>query len=147
MSNVITSILENDLYKFSMSHYYQVHYPNAWGRFTFHDRNDTEYTEEFVASLKEEFAHLATLSLQQEEFDWAVGTIGYIPRCFWEWLRQFRFEPEKIGVWLDGEHHLHIEVADAMYKVTFYEIPILAIVSELYHRHKGDGYQSRSELL
>ncbi|MBR3681852.1 MAG: nicotinate phosphoribosyltransferase [Tidjanibacter sp.] len=147
MSNVITSILENDLYKFSMSYYYQVHYPNAWGRFTFHDRNDTEYTEEFVASLKEEFAHLATLSLQQEEFDWAVGTIGYIPRCFWEWLRQFRFEPEKIGVWLDGEHHLHIEVADAMYKVTFYEIPILAIVSELYHRHQGDGYQSRNELL
>ena len=33
-----------------------------------------------------------------------------------------------------------------MYKVTFYEIPILAIVSELYHRHIGDGYQTRSEL-
>jgi nicotinic acid phosphoribosyltransferase len=34
----IQSILENDLYKFSMSHYYQVHYPNVWGTFTFHDR-------------------------------------------------------------------------------------------------------------
>ena len=143
---VIRSILENDLYKFSMSYYYQVHYPNAWGAFTFHDRNNTEYTEEFVDALKEEFANLATLSLQQAEFDWAVKTINYIPKCFWEWLCQFRFEPDKIKVWLDNEHHLHIEVAEAMYKVTFYEIPILAIVSELYHRHIGDGYQTRDEL-
>ncbi len=50
---VIQSILENDLYKFSMSHYYQVHYPNACGTFTFHDRNNTRYTPEFVAQLTE----------------------------------------------------------------------------------------------
>ncbi len=144
---IIRSILENDLYKFSMSYYYQVHFPNAWGRFTFHDRNHTEYSEEFVALLKEEFVHLATLTLQRNEFEWAAKTINYIPRCFWEWLCQFRFEPEKIDTWLDEERHLHIEVADAMYKVTFYEIPILAIVSELYHRHIGDGYQTRDQLV
>lgn len=143
---VINSILENDLYKFSMSYYYQVHYPNAWGVFTFHDRNNTEYAEEFVCALKAELAHLATLALQPSEFEWATRSIHYIPQCFWEWLRGFRFEPEKIDVWLDDEHHLHIEVADAMYKVTFYEIPILAIVSELYHRHIGDGYQTRTEI-
>ena len=51
---VIISILENDLYKFSMSHYYQVHYPNAWGTFTFHDRNNTRYSEEFIDALKKE---------------------------------------------------------------------------------------------
>lgn len=143
---VIRSILENDLYKFSMSHYYQVHYPNAWGTFTFHDRNNTTYTEAFVTALEEEFTNLATLSLQRSEFDWAVKTIPYIPQCFWEWLCQFHFEPEKIITWLDEERHLHIEVADSMYKVTFYEIPILAIVSELYHRHIHDGYQTREEL-
>ena len=143
---IIRSILENDLYKFSMSYYYQVHYPNAWGVFAFHDRNNTQYSEEFVAALKEELSNLSTLSLQRSEFDWAVKSIGYIPQCFWEWLSQFRFEPERVNVWLDEESHLHIEVADLMYKVTFYEIPILAIVSELYHRHIGDGYQSRSEL-
>ena len=142
----IQSILENDLYKFSMSHYYQVHYPNAWGTFTFHDRNNTRYTEEFVAQLREEFALLATLALQPDELRWAVETIPYIPQCFWEWLCYFRFEPAKIHTWLDEEQHLHIEVSDALYKVTFYEIPILAIVSELYHRSIGDGYQTYEEL-
>ena len=144
---IINSILENDLYKFSMSHYYQVHYPNAWGTFTFHDRNNTEYSEEFVVALNEELNNLATLSLQPAEFEWAVKSIHYIPQCFWEWLCFFRFEPDKVEVWLDESHHLHIEVSDAMYKVTFYEIPILAIVSELYHRLIGDGYQRRSELM
>lgn len=143
---VINSILENDLYKFSMSYYYQVHFPNAWGTFTFHDRNNTRYTEEFVEDLKNEFDNLATLSLNTTEFDWAVKTINYIPQCFWEWLYHFRFEADKINTWLDDEQHLHIEVSDLMYKVTFYEIPILAIVSELYHRHIGDGYQTREEL-
>ena len=143
---IISSILENDLYKFSMSYYYQVHYPKAWGTFTFHDRNNTKYSEEFVVALKEEIKALATLSLQPSEFAWAVKTIHYIPQCFWEWLCYFRFEPEKVEVWLDSEQHLHIEVSDAMYKVTFYEIPILAIVSELYHRHIGDGHQTHKEL-
>ena len=143
---IISSILENDLYKFSMSYYYQVHYPKAWGTFTFHDRNNTKYSEEFVVALKEEIEALATLSLQPSEFAWAVKTIHYIPQCFWEWLCYFRFEPEKVEVWLDSEQHLHIEVSDAMYKVTFYEIPILAIVSELYHRHIGDGHQTHKEL-
>ena len=143
---IISSILENDLYKFSMSYYYQVHYPKAWGTFTFHDRNNTKYSEEFVVALKEEIDALATLSLQPSEFAWTVKTIHYIPQCFWEWLCYFRFEPEKVDVWLDSEQHLHIEVSDAMYKVTFYEIPILAIVSELYHRHIGDGHQTHKEL-
>ncbi|MBO5819094.1 MAG: nicotinate phosphoribosyltransferase [Bacteroidales bacterium] len=143
---IIRSILENDLYKFSMSYYYQVHYPNAWGTFSFHDRNNTEYSDDFVGLLKEEFQHLATISLQPTEFDWAVKTIPYIPQCFWEWLCYFRFEPDKINVWLDEERHLHMEVSDAMYKVTFYEIPILAIVSELYHQYIGDGYEQREEL-
>ncbi|MBR2932433.1 MAG: nicotinate phosphoribosyltransferase [Rikenellaceae bacterium] len=143
---IISSVLENDLYKFSMSYYYQVHDPNAWGAFTFHDRNNTQYTDEFVVALREEFENLATLALQPAEFEWAVKTINYIPQCFWEWLSQFRFEPAKIRTWLDEERHLHIEVADAMYKVTFYEIPILAIVSELYHRSIGDGFQTREEL-
>ena len=45
-------------------------------------------------------------------------------------------------MWLDDEKHLHIEVSDLMYRVTFYEIPIQAIVSELYHMYIGDNYQS-----
>lgn len=146
MSPIIRSVLENDLYKFSMSHYYQVNYPNAWGTFSFHDRNDTEYSEEFLAALKSELKALDNLFLDRSEFDWCVKNIHYIPQYFWEWLQGFRFDSNIINAWLDEEKHLRIEVSDLMYRVTFYEIPILAIVSELCHRINGDGHQTREEV-
>ena len=146
MSLIIRSILENDMYKFSMSHYYQVNFPNAYGTFSFHDRNNTKYTEEFVTILKEEFKNLDKLFLQKNEFDWCVKNIPYIPQYFWEWLQGFRFRHNDINVWLDDDSHLHIEVSDLMYRVTFYEIPILAIVSELYHEYNNDGYSTFPEI-
>lgn len=143
---VINSILHNDLYKFSMSNYYIQNFPQASGTFAFYDRNKTEYCDEFVNLLKEEFDSLRKLFLQKNEFDWAVENIPYIPQFYWEWLRSFRYEPDKIKVWLDDAKHLHIEVTDLMYKVTFYEIPILAIVSACFHRFEKHGYQTRPAL-
>ena len=143
---MINSMLHNDLYKFSMSNYYIQNFPEASGTFSFHDRNNTEYTPEFVALLKKEFDKLSSLFLQKAEFDWAVKNIPYIPQFYWEWLRSFRYEPNKINIWLDESKHLHIEVTDKMYKVTFYEIPILATVSALYHVYKHHGYQLKQEI-
>ena len=143
---MIYSILHNDLYKFSMSNYYIQNFPEASGTFAFHDRNNTEYEPEFVELLKSEFDNLKKLFLNKNEFDWAVENISYIPRFYWEWLQSFRFDPSKIKTWLDDKKHLHIEVTDLMYKVTFYEIPILAIVSERYHYWKRHGYHTWPEV-
>lgn len=66
---IINSILENDLYKFSMGYYYQNIYPNAIGTFTFRDRNNTVYTDTFVHLLKKELKNLSKLFLQKSEFD------------------------------------------------------------------------------
>lgn len=131
---MIHSILHNDLYKFSMSNYYVQNFPEASGTFAFYDRNHTEYDPFFVDAIQREFDKLKYLSLTDKEFDWVVKNIPYIPRFYWEWLKGFRFDPTKIKVWIDDNKQLHIEVTDLMYKVTFYEIPILAIVSELYHK-------------
>lgn len=143
---MINSMLHNDLYKFSMSNYYIQNFPQASGTFSFHDRNNTEYTPEFVALLKAEFDKLSSLFLQKAEFDWAVKNIPYIPQFYWEWLRSFRYEPNKINMWLDDDKHLHIEVTDLMYKVTFYEIPVLSLVSEVYHKYMNHGFQLRGEI-
>ena len=105
----INSILHNDLYKFSMSNYYIQNFPEARGTFAFHDRNKTEYTPAFVSALKEEFDSLRKLFLQKNEFDWAVKNIPYIPQFYWEWLQSFRYDPEKIKVWLDDQNHLQMQ--------------------------------------
>ena len=131
---VIKSILENDLYKFSQTYYYQMMYPEAIGTFTFKDRNNMKFNDMFLMHLKNEFMNLDSLALTDEECEWAIQNIPYIPRHYWEWLKTFRFDHNKIYAWLDDEKHLHIEVTDVIYKVSMYEIPILAIVSEMYYK-------------
>ena len=134
---MIYSILDTDLYKFSTSYAYMKLYPEAEGTFSFTDRNKIEHTEDFVTNLKLKFAELSGLSFSFNEKQWCIKNIPYIPEVYWEWLREFRFDLDKIIVWLDDEKHLHIEVTDKLYKVTLYEVPILAIVSELYSRLQG----------
>ena len=51
---IIQSILDTDLYKFTVSYSYMKLYPDAEGTFTFNDRDNTEYTEEFVEELDPE---------------------------------------------------------------------------------------------
>lgn len=131
------SILDTDLYKFSTSYSYMKLYPEAEGTFTFYDRNNLKFDEEFLNQLKMEFTELCRLSLTLGEKQWCCEHIKYIPEVYWEWLKGFNFDWDKIICWLDDEKHLHIEVTDKLYKVTLYEVPILATVSELLTKQQG----------
>ena len=133
---MIYSILDSDLYKFSMSNAYFQLYRDAEGTFTFNDRNNEVYDERFLADLKLEFAKLCQLRLTAEEYIF-VSQIRYLSTNYTEWLKGFKFEMDKINCWLDKEGHLHIEVTDKMYKVTLYEVPILAIVAECRNKWLG----------
>lgn len=134
---MILSILDTDLYKFSTSNAYFQLYPLAEGTFTFNDRGKEIYDEAFIKDLKAAFADLAKLALSDREFNYVCSRIKYVARNYWEWLRGFRFEADKIICGLDDEGHLQIEVTDLLYKVTLYEVPILAIVAELRNRRLG----------
>ena len=143
---MILSILDNDLYKFSTSYAYMKLYPEAEGTFTFTDRDNIVYTEEFLTALNLELNKLRQLQLKADEFYWCVEHIPYIPRVYWEWLENFRYEPLKIYATIDNNGHLHIEATDFLYKVTLYEVPILAIVSELTNKWKGNVYNEQTML-
>ena len=128
---IIKSILDTDLYKFTTSYAYIKLFPYAIGTFSFKDRDETVYSDEFLNALKEEFNRLKGVGLTSDELEYMSVNCRFMPRVYWEWLSSFRFNPETIEVYLDEERHLHIEVTDYLYKVTLYEVPILAIVSEI----------------
>lgn len=130
----IKSILDTDLYKFTTSYAYMKLFPQAEGTFTFHDRDNTVYDEKFMEMLRLELANLGILNLTNDEFDFVNREIRFIPQCYWEWLKSFKFNSAKINAYLDDEGHLQIHVTDKLYKVTLYETPILAIVSEVRNK-------------
>ena len=135
---IIQSILDTDLYKFTTSYAYMKMYPDAEGTFSFTDRDKTEYTEDFVKELKLALCEMSSLHLTEAEEQWATNNIRFIPQCYWEWLRSFKYQPSRILVNLDKNKHLHIDVTDKLYKVTLYEVPILALVSQLRNKMLGN---------
>lgn len=135
---IIKSILDTDLYKFTTSYAYMKLFPQATGTFTFTDRDNTEYPDEFIQQMYLELSNLGMHRLTKEEQDYMNAHCRFIPAMYWEWLSSFRFNSGKVSVFLDDKRHLHIQVTDYLYKATLYEVPILAIVSELRNRTLGN---------
>ena len=104
---IVRTLLDTDLYKFTTSYAYIKLFPYAMGTFSFNDRNETEYTEEFLEALKSEFSNLSRLRLTEEELEYMTRNCRFLPRVYWEWLSSFRFDPDKIDIHLDTTGRLH----------------------------------------
>lgn len=138
------SILDTDLYKFTTSYAYMKMFPDAECTFTYVDRNRRPRNEEFVTALKHMFADLSLVHLTEEECQWCITHIPFIPAHYWEWLKTFRYDSSKINVYLDEDQVLHMDVTDKCYKASLYEIPCLFSVPEIVNvdiptRKTGNG--------
>lgn len=131
---MVKSILEQDLYCFSVSYFFSKKFPDSIGELVFFDRNNTVYTTEFVEEFKRRLCSISSLKLTSQEFNWVKTNIKYIPEFYWEWLSQWRLDPEKVNISLDTDGRLHISVIDKIYRMALYEIPILATLSEMIHK-------------
>ena len=134
----IFSLLDNDLYKFTVSYAYMKMFPDAECTFTYTDRNKVKRTEQFLEKFKKALNSLSNIQLTDQEFYWLVtsGKVDFIPMYYWEWLKTFRFDPSKINCYLDDDSVLHVDVTDKCYKCTLYEIPVLYLVPEISNEGK-----------
>jgi nicotinate phosphoribosyltransferase len=135
---MIHTILDTDLYKFTTSYAYIKLFPYAIGTFSFKDRDETAYTDKFLKKLKEAVNEMAQIKLTENELEYMTCHCRFLPRVYWEWLSSFCFQPDKIRISLDEDHHLNIEITDHLYKATLYEVPLLAIVSEIRNQTLGN---------
>ena len=135
---MITSIIDNDLYKFTTSYAYMKLFPHALGAFEFTDRNNTVYTQEQLELIKSRIYHLTSLKLTKQEKEFMSDKCYYIPPCYFEWLEGYRYDSSEIKeLCLDSEGHLKISVSGLLYRITLWEVPILAIVSEVLATSQG----------
>ena len=134
---IIQSVLDTDLYKFTTSYAYSKLYPRAYGQFRFIDRGKTTYPQGFAEELKKEIQEMSKLALTKDEASFLYRELPYLPPTYIDFVRGFRFDPEEVKVELDAEGHLSIIAEGLLYRVTLWETPILALVSELYYKMLG----------
>ena len=145
---IIKSLLENDVYKWNMSYAIMKTYPFAETVFEFKNRKDEKFNEDFVDEFKLEVSKLCTLRLKPEEKSFLLNKFYWIPKYFFDWFEGFKFDDSKLEVWLDEEDHFHVKSIGLAYENEFWEVPLLAIFSELRTRFFGfDKRKNNAEVL
>ena len=130
----VTSLLETDLYKFSMGQaiFHQFSdYKTTW---TFKCRNkDVHFTSEMVEEIREQIKHYCNLRFTEDELTY-LGGITWFKKSYIDFLRLWQPRYEEFVITDDAECGLSIEAGGTWLNTSMYEIPILAIVNEVYFR-------------
>ncbi len=138
MNQIITSLLLQDAYKFSMGQaiYHQFSdYKTTW---TFKCRNtDVKFTEEMVEEIKRQIQLFCGLRFTEEELEY-LHRIKWIKGSYVDFLRLWQPRYEDFFITDEAECGLSIETKGTWLNTSMYEIPTLAIVNEVYFRMAYD---------
>jgi len=130
---VIASLLDTDLYKFTMWQAMLHRHPQTQAEYTFVCRNRPQQP---LARLAEEvnaqLDALCALRFSDEELAY-LGALRFIKSDFIDFLRLFQFQRRFITATAEGDE-LRIRASGPQVHVMFFEIFVLAIVNELHFR-------------
>jgi len=145
---IITSLLDSDFYKFSMSQVVWRRFPDAMVEYTFKCRNPGVDLIPYANQIRDEISLLGNLSLDDNEVEY-LNSLGWFKPGFLLYLKMLRLSPQD-DVFVDAtKQNLEITIAGPWSTTIFYEVPVLAIINEIYFRDKQTAattYQANKRL-
>jgi nicotinate phosphoribosyltransferase len=143
MNAVITSLLETDLYKFTMWQAMLHRHPETRAEYTFLCRNATAFPlADLLPEVNRELDALCSLKFRPDELSY-LGGLRFMKSDFIDFLRIFHFQRDFISARAHGDS-LEIVANGPQVHVMAFEIFVLAIVNELYFR-RFDGQAALAE--
>lgn len=136
---IINYFTDNDLYKFSVMHAIQKKYPWAYVKYEFISRDKTKFSREFVALLRNEINSMSQLSLTKEEKRFIQKRCYFFDPVFIDFLEGYRYNPEEVTIDLSEDGELKLSVEGYWYRTVLWEVPLMALISELYFRLNNDS--------
>ena len=136
-SPIINSILDSDTYKFSMQQWVRHNAPRLKVEYDFKCRNAGVDLSPYADEIREEIDHYTTLSLTEDEQKWLESNITYLSSDYIRSLRDIRLCEDCVQVSKQGEPFT-LTVKGNWYETILFEVPVLAIINEVYFRHQGD---------
>ncbi|MBS3822826.1 MAG: nicotinate phosphoribosyltransferase [Wenzhouxiangellaceae bacterium] len=131
---IIESLLDTDIYKFSMMQAVLHQFPGAEVEYRFKCRSPEVDLRPLAQDIEREIAHMCTLKLEPEELDFLAAQ-RYFKRDFIEFLRLFQLQSRFVEIGEEDEQ-LSITIRGPWLHAILFEVPLLAIVSELYTRRQ-----------
>lgn len=142
---IITHFLDNDLYKFTTMNAIQKKFPSALVRYEFFSRDDVQFPDRFADLLKREVENMAFLALEEDGLAFLKERCPYFDPVFIDLLKGYKFNPDEVTITQDGGR-LNVVIEGLWYRTVLWEVPLLALISELYFIASGldaDDFEDR----
>ena len=131
---IIHSLLDTDLYKFTMMQVVLHHFPGARVEYRFKCRNPGVDLARFAGQIREEVRHLCSLQFKDAELAY-LRSMRFIKSDFIDFLGLFRLNEKYINIIPQPSGELEIRIEGPWLHTILFEIPVLAIVNEVYFRN------------
>ncbi|WP_225721192.1 nicotinate phosphoribosyltransferase [Candidatus Vallotiella sp. (ex Adelges kitamiensis)] len=133
---IITSLLDTDLYKFTMMQVVLHHFPAASVEYRFHCRTRGINLALYIDEIRGQIRHLCQLQFTDDELDY-LRQLRFIKSDFVDFLALFELKEKYIRIEpsLKANGEIEIVVRGPWLHTILFEIPVLAIVNEVYFRN------------
>ncbi|MCF0253284.1 MAG: nicotinate phosphoribosyltransferase [Duodenibacillus sp.] len=133
---IIESLLDTDLYKFTMMQCVLHQFPGAHAQYKFRCRTPGVDMTPYIGEIAAEVEHLSSMRFSDEELAY-LGSLRFIKPDFVDFLSLFRLKGKYVKVERDLSQPcgLGITIEGPWLHTILFEIPVLAIVNEVYFRH------------
>jgi nicotinate phosphoribosyltransferase len=131
---IITSILDTDAYKLHMQQAVFHHYPDTTVVAQFRCRSDDllgQYVDEIIHQVK----LMESLALSDDEFNY-LSNISFFKSDYLNWLKKWRFNSELLTI-KNENGVLSITIEGKWLDVILWEVPLLAVISEIVHKDRS----------
>lgn len=146
MSAIITSLLDTDLYKLTMMQCVLHQFPSTIVEYQFKCRTSAVLAP-YADEVRDEIKALCQLRFQLDELKY-LAQLDYIKPDFIEFLRLFQLNETFVNVGTAGDD-LTITIEGPWLHTIMFEVPILAIINEIYFRNtvKQPDYKTGEQRL
>ena len=139
MTYIINSLLDTDLYKFTMQQTVYHQFANAHEvEFRFKCRTQGADLVALMEQINKELDHVCTLMFKQEELDY-LSSQRFIKSDYIDFLTLFRLQRKYINVVKTSDTEIDVIIKGPWLHTILFEIYVLSIINELYFRHNYGG--------
>jgi len=131
---IIQSLLDTDLYKFTMMQVVLHHFPAARVEYRFKCRNPGVDLAQFAGQIRQEVRGLCQLRFKDAELAY-LRSMRFIKGDFIDFLGLFQLNEKYINIIPRPSGELEIRIEGPWLHTILFEIPVLAIVNEVYFRN------------
>ncbi|WP_218314612.1 nicotinate phosphoribosyltransferase [Halomonas sp. 18071143] len=121
-------------------------FPYAHARYAFINRGEHAFPEGFGEALRGEVDRMVALCLTEEEKRYLETTCPYLDPTYLDFLAGFRYDPREVTIEQQGGE-LSVVIEGPWYRTILWEVPLMALISELWYRLRGVAVSEEDEAL